>query len=45
MLKSKNKIQTMAQKKKKQRPMRSKRSGIKTMKRINKNHEVLKNYK
>ena len=29
---------------KKPRPMKSKRSGIKTMKRINKNHEILKKF-
>jgi hypothetical protein len=32
----------MAKKSKKPVPMRSKRSGIKTAKRISKNHEVLK---
>lgn len=29
---------------KKPKPMKSRKSGLKTAKRINKNHEVLKNY-
>ena len=35
----------MAQSKKNWKPMRSRCSGIKTMKTINKNHEILKKFK